>query len=137
MDTKKLVLFIIFSSSLLFLWEAWQKEQYPPSTTAGAPAGTNNGSATRPHDQTPVPGEKLISGGPAAGHASAENGAAVKPTGKLESGEKIVVKTDIVIAEIDTVGGDLRRLELLLHPDKEDKSKPFALLQSQIGRAHV
>ncbi len=137
MDTKKLVLFIIFSSSLLFLWEAWQKEQYPPATTAGAPAGTSNGSATRPHDQTPVPGEKLVSGGPLGGQASAENGAAVKPAGKLESGEKIVVKTDIVIAEIDTVGGDLRRLELLLHPDKEDKTKPFALLQSRSDHVYV
>ena len=52
----------------------------------------------------PIPGEKLISGQPGSGETSAENGAPVKATGKLESGEKIVVKTDMVIAEIDTAG---------------------------------
>ena len=43
----------------------------------------------------------------------------------------------MVIAEINTAGGDLRRLELLHHPDKEDKSKPFALLQSQSDHIYV
>lgn len=136
MDTRKLVLFIIFSTSMLFLWEAWQKEQYPPST-AGAPAASTNGSSTRPQDQAPVPGEKLASGQLAGSEALTENDAPVKPTGELESGEKVVVKTDMVIAEIDTAGGDLRRLELLFHPDKEDKSKPFALLQSRPYHVYV
>ncbi len=137
MDTKKLVLFIIFSTSMLFLWEAWQKEQNPPTSTAVTSPGSSSKPSARPQDQTPVPGEKLISGQPGSGETSAENGAPVSPTGKLESGEKIVVKTDMVIAEIDTAGGDLRRLELLFHPDKEDKSKPFALLQSRSDHVYV
>lgn len=65
-----------------------------------------------------------------------DNGAP-KVSGKLESGEKIIVKTDMVMAEISTAGGDLRRLELLDHPDKEDKSKPFALLQSRSDHIYV
>ena len=28
MDTQRLILFVIFSFSALFLWEAWQREQY-------------------------------------------------------------------------------------------------------------
>ncbi len=48
-----------------------------------------------------------------------------------------MVRTDLVTAEIDTAGGDIRRLELLHHPDKEDKSKPFTLLQSQYDHIYV
>ena len=35
MDTQRLILLVIFSFSLLMLWEAWQKEQHPvPVQTA-------------------------------------------------------------------------------------------------------
>lgn len=141
MDTQKFILFLIFSTSMLFLWEAWQKEQYPPSATPSA--NTTPGSAAEPASlarsqaETPVPGEKLVSTQPGSGESTAGSAPSVKSAGKLESGEKIVVKTDMVVAEIDTVGGDLRRLELLHHPDKEDKSKPFALLQSQGENVYV
>ena len=139
MDTKKLVLFIIFSTSLLFLWEDWQKEQQRPLVQSpGLTQGLKNDSSSALfQNETPVPGEKLTaSTQPIKGLPSQGDG---KPFigNKLESGEKILIKTDIIIAEIDTAGGDLRRLELLLHPDKTDKNKAFALLQNQSGRINV
>jgi YidC/Oxa1 family membrane protein insertase len=134
MDTQKLVLFLIFSSSLLFLWDAWQKEQRPPSpaSTPSAMQGSGGGSQA----ETPVPGEKLSSSSPGQGGGPADN-AMPNIGSKLELGERILVKTDVAVAEISTAGGDLRRLELLDHPDKEDKSKPFALLQSQSDHIYV
>jgi YidC/Oxa1 family membrane protein insertase len=30
MDTQRLILFVIFSFSALFLWERWQDEHRPP-----------------------------------------------------------------------------------------------------------
>src|SRR5687768_12869391 len=138
MDTQKLVLFLIFSTSMLFLWDAWQKEQRPPSptSTTSATQGSGNQPAAGSQAETPVPGEKLASAPPGQGEGPIDNGAP-KVSGKLESGEKIIVKTDMVMAEISTAGGDLRRLELLNHPDKEDKSKPFALLQSRSDHIYV
>lgn len=100
MDTQKLVLFLIFSTSMLFLWEAWQKETRPASpaeATATQPSARQN--------ETPVPGEKLASPQQNAGVPSAGNAAPAKPGGLLESGGKIVVKTDLLTAEIDTAGG--------------------------------
>jgi len=41
----------------------------------------------------------------------------------LQRGERIHVRTDLIDAEIDTMGGDLRHLELLKHRDSEDKRK--------------
>ena len=34
MDTQRLILFVIFSFSALFLWEAWQREHAPPPPPA-------------------------------------------------------------------------------------------------------
>jgi len=140
MDIQRLVLFIVFSMSVLFLWEGWQKEQRPAVTAAATATTTTadaaKGAAALPQDATPIPGEKLASGQPDKS-APAVSVLPVEAVGKLATGEKILVKTDTVMAEIDTAGGDLRRLELLQHPDKEDKSKPYALLQNEAGRAYI
>lgn len=58
METKKLLLIIIFSTSLLFLWDAWQKELYPPSSQV-MPGATSIESSNQRHDPLPVPGDEL------------------------------------------------------------------------------
>ena len=121
---------------MLFLWDAWQKEQRPP-TSAPAIQGSANQPTAGSQVETPVPGDKLVATQPGQSEVAADGATPVSRSGKLEPGEKILVKTDMVIAEINTAGGDLRRLELLHHPDKEDKSKPFALLQSQGDHIYV
>jgi YidC/Oxa1 family membrane protein insertase len=55
MDTQRFVLFLIFATSLLFLWDAWQKEQYPATqapTTAVQGTEKQAGADTA---ETPVP----------------------------------------------------------------------------------
>jgi YidC/Oxa1 family membrane protein insertase len=47
MDTQRLILFLVFSFSLLFLWEAWQKHANPPPPKAAATAPAP-GAATLP-----------------------------------------------------------------------------------------
>ena len=136
MDTQKFVLFLIFSTSMLFLWDAWQKEQRPPTSPSGI-QGSANQPTVGSQVETPVPGDKLVATQPGQSEVATDNATPVSRSGKLEPGEKILVKTDMVIAEISTAGGDLRRLEFLHHPDKEDKSKPFALLQSQGDHIYV
>lgn len=136
MDTQKLVLFLIFSTSLLFLWDAWQKERLAPPPASVATQGAT-GEAGAPHQEDmPIPGEKLATAQAGSGPSSSDGTIPVK-AGNLPVGEKITVKTDLVTAEIDTAGGDLRRLELLQHPDKEDRSKPFALLQARQGHVYI
>ena len=121
---------------MLFLWDAWQKEQRPPTSPSGIQGSANQPTAGS-QVETPVPGDKLVATQPGQSEVATDNATPVSRSGKLEPGEKILVKTDMVIAEISTAGGDLRRLELLHHPDKEDKSKPFALLQSQGDHIYV
>lgn len=41
--------------------------------------------------------------------------------------ETITVRTDLFVADISTVGGDLTRLELVRYTSADDKTRPFAL----------
>ena len=148
---------MIFFTSALFLWEEWQREQLPQSPDnknekqtgqqnaiqkesampGNIAQGIKSRADTQLQDGAPVPGEKLISARPTKGSNSGGGVASKAVTSSLESGEKIRVKTDMVFAEIDTAGGDIRHLELLHHPSREDKNKPFALLKNEFPRINV
>ncbi len=111
MNSQRLILFLVFSVSVLFLWEAWQRDKQAP-VVAGKPAVTVQTATGATVGSTP------------------------NSQGLLPSLQKIQVKTDLFAAQIDTRGGDLRELVLLNHGDTTDKNKPFVLLQSH-GGAHT
>jgi YidC/Oxa1 family membrane protein insertase len=118
MDTQRLILFIIFSFSVLMLWDAWQKELHPVpvSHVAQEPPQAS---------QAPTPTVR-------AADTSAKDAG-----GPLQTGERVRVQTDLIYAEIDTLGGDLRRLELLKHHDTQDKSKNFVLLEDDPNHLYI
>ena len=114
---KRTILWIVFSVSLVILWNNWMVSNgkqsmfspAPPARVATAPATAATGTAGVPVAAATgavpgaVPGQPLA---PAPVRA-----------------ERITVTTDVVKAEIDTVGGVIRRLELLKYPDQYDKTK--------------
>lgn len=120
MDNQKLILFLAFSFVLLLLWEAWQEDY---------------GRQGSPGDKWPqTPGEVIYPGaGQEAGtsapdiptldippSSTAATTTQQSPAGVLgavlKSGQRIHVLTDLFDAEIDSVGGDLRRVNLLAYP---------------------
>lgn len=107
MDTRRLILFVIFSMSILMLWEAWQREQAP--VTPIVQTTDNNVAPTPPTQKTE---QTLL---PEADY-------------KLVKGSRIQVTTDVYKAEIDEVGGDLRRVELLKHRAADNDKSNFILL---------
>jgi YidC/Oxa1 family membrane protein insertase len=113
MDTQRLILLFIFSFSLLMLWEAWDKQGRPKP------------AATPPAAQQGVPAPAKP-----AGEAAAKPGApaSVPPAEATAKGETVRVSTDLLVAEVDTLGGTLKRVELLQHKDSKDPTKPFVLL---------
>jgi YidC/Oxa1 family membrane protein insertase len=108
MDTQRLILLVIFSFSLLMLWEAWEKEKRPKPPPA-APAV---------QQEVPTPAKP-----PAAKAPTAVPGGEVAAKGEI-----VRVATDLIVAEIDTLGATLKRIELLRHKDSTDLSKNLALL---------
>lgn len=118
MDNQRLIFFIIFSFSIILLWDAWQKDQNPDKVKAQTkPNSTQQSVAEAPK---PTLSTSAV--------ASANEVTAIP--GNIQSGQIIKVKTDLYYAEIDTAGGNLRRLELLKHGDSDDKTKPFVLYKS-------
>jgi YidC/Oxa1 family membrane protein insertase len=121
MDTQRLILFAIFSFSLLFLWERWQAEQRPPTPPA-AKAGSEATSPSAPKS----------AGGATTPTAAVPSGA----TGAA-SGERIEIKTDRFVAVVDTLGGVITQLALTDHRDTEDAAKPYRLLQQNENRTFI
>ncbi|WP_133683128.1 membrane protein insertase YidC [Paludibacterium purpuratum] len=113
MDSKRLIIFIVLSLGILLLWQ----EKFAPKPQPAATVQTQTAS-----DST------------AAAQPAGANGAEV---GSLARGQRIRVDTDVIHAEIDTTGGDLRDLELLKHDSTADAKKPFNLLTDGNGRVYV
>src|SRR4051794_16696327 len=119
MDTQRLILFFVFSFSLLLLWEAWQKEARVPVPTVQAPQSVPVPSA--PSKAAP-PVVTTQGPAPSAPTASSAGVPAATVTSNVRR-ERIRVTTDMFIADIDTEGGDIVYLELLQHKDTRDDTK--------------
>jgi len=127
MDTQRLILFFIFSFSLLMLWTEWEKEKRPkPVASAPAPIGVPAPSKPAPAPgpaSAPTPGPTSA---PAAGPQEKVASVPASPAAAAKS-ETVRVRTDVLIAEVDSLGGTLKRLELLKHKDAIDPAKNFEL----------
>ena len=118
MDSKRLIIFIALSFGILLLWQNY----FAPKPTA-KPAVQQQASAAAASNAD-VP-------------ASSANAAPAADSAKLPRGQRVVVDTDVLHAEIDTNGGDLRSLLLKKHNAAEDASKPFELFTDKAGRMYV
>ncbi len=138
MDFQRLVLFVIFCMSGLFLFQAWQKENNPqppqaqvakaeqkksdvPSAASNASNATSGASA--------VPGATTATAAPATGAAPA--------TTSNAAGETFVVETDLANYRINTLGGVIEEVALTKHRDGSDKSKPYLTMMKNADRTHI
>ncbi len=111
MDTRRLVLFVVFSFSIMMLWDAWQVKDAPKTVAAeGANPAAIDASIPAPSSE-------------AATSAAVDNGQFT-----LGAGETINVGTDLYQAKISTIGGDLRHLTLKKHLADGKKEGRFVLM---------
>ena len=119
MDTQRLILFFVFSFSLLLLWDAWQKDQRPPVSASAQSAKNATAGATVPSPS--VPSQAAPMAQPKPGEAIPST-----PAGNANQ-DKLTVRTDDYVADIDLRGGDIVRLELLKQKDTLDDKANFVL----------
>jgi len=122
-DTQRLILFFIFGFSLLMLWDAWEKENRP-KPVAQATQGPSGASVPAPAAK---PGAQPAAAAPATQQRAAD-GSVPGVAALAAKGETVVARTDLVIAEIDTLGATLKRVELLKHREAKDSAKHLVLL---------
>lgn len=128
MDTPRLVLLVIFCISLFMLGENWYKTYGPkPATRETATAPGAKG------DIAPIPEGGPSTRPPAPVTAEASVPAAVPG----QPGEVVTVRTDLMLVEVSTLGGDIRRVELLTHRDTVDGDKNLVLLDSSAKHTMV
>ena len=128
MDNARVFAAIIFVGSVVLLADAWFKTNQPPAVeqtaqTVGAPAVTPDSSVptvtSAPRDSSsPAP---VITSTPTAVPAS----------------RIVTVRTDVLIADIDTLGGVLRRLELLDHRSMDGSDGNLLLFEATDERTYL
>jgi YidC/Oxa1 family membrane protein insertase len=109
MDNLRFVLFVLFLFLSFQIYEQWQRDYgpKPPEAVAVNPDGTP--AAVPSTDAAATP--------------------SAKPSAEVNGGKRITVVTDTVRAEIDTLGGDLKILDLTHYPvDKDKPDQPVRLL---------
>lgn len=105
-DIRRTLLWVVFVTSLVMLWDAYNKSQGHPSMFGG-PA--------KPVAAASAPGGAASAGVPTA-IAATPGATAVPATAAVPAaGEQVTVTTDLVKATFDSIGGTLVRLELLKH----------------------
>ena len=124
MDLQRLFLILIFSFSLVLVWDGWQRYQHPEHFVQQSEP-TSKGLPT-PQTALPAATGQNAPLGPGQGTISRQSDS--RPTGQI-----INVKTDLLEADISSVGGDIFRLALLKQPDVQDKSKPLVLFHRGEG----
>jgi YidC/Oxa1 family membrane protein insertase len=143
-DMRRTMLWVVFSMSLVLIWDAWNQHSGQPSLfgpaparpTAVADAPTAPGAATVAVPNAVSPSSPAAVPLPAAvGSATAGAVPAASDTGAAAAA--ITVRTDLVEATFDSRGGDLVKLALLQHKDHNDRTQPVLLFDRSGQRLYL
>ena len=140
-DMRRTLLWVVFTMSLVLLWDAWSKHTGQPSLFGGPARPSASASAPPP----PTPGAAPAIAVPvpsttaAASATPATVGAlpAPKPAAAAVGSEKITLTTDVIRATFDSLGGTLVRLELLKTRDHNHPDQPVVLFDQSPGRVYL
>jgi YidC/Oxa1 family membrane protein insertase len=151
MPIQRTVLWIVFLMSILFLWDKWMSSNGKPSLFSPAPQSTNakkdpaaktDGKVdTKADNKIAAPSDVPTVGSstkpstdviPGAAPAATVNTAASQQTSKL-----VMLKNDVLSLSIDSLGGQIKRSELLTHKDTEKKDVNFVLLTEEPGKVYL
>jgi YidC/Oxa1 family membrane protein insertase len=127
MDTQRLILWLIFSFSALMLWQAWERDHNPPVAPVIVPA--------RPAEPG-VPAAAVPAASAPSSPATTVPGAP-PPAAAPVGGQTVEVRTDLYVADIDTIGGTITRVALDKHRDAQDPTKPYLALQRSADRTFI
>ena len=141
-DMRRTLLWVVFTMSLVLLWDAWNKHTGQPSIFGGSsrpavsagPAPSAVPSAALP---TPAGVPAPAATGTASGATTATVPAGAAAAGLQPKGEQVTLTTDAVKATFDSQGGSLVRLELLAYRDAVDPSRNVVLLEQSVKRAYA
>ena len=125
MEIQRVILLFALAFILLLIYQRWLEEQAPtrPTTPAQQTTTETPGEATQP-PPADIPSTPTVEI-PASPEAPPQQVESAGPTSP-----RVIVETDLVRAEIETIGGSIKKLELLNYPVSVDKPEiPFQLMK--------
>ncbi|MBA4174946.1 MAG: membrane protein insertase YidC [Leptothrix sp. (in: Bacteria)] len=136
-DIRRTLLWVVFTMSLVLIWDAWQKHTGHPSMFGGGQSRSVAGAGSGPQ-----PSAASAAGVPApAAAVPAATGAAPAlpgvPAVATPTSERVTITTDVVKAVFDSQGGNLVHLELLAYRDAVDDKRNVVLLDLSAKRLYV
>ena len=139
-EMRRTLLWVVFSMSLVLLWDAWNKHNGQPSMfsppKASAPAATGPTPANPPASLATASNAVPSAAGVAAAAPGSVPGAASPAADAVALSQKIDITTDLGKATVDTVGGSMVRLELLKQVDHIDHDKNVVLFDESSSRLY-
>jgi YidC/Oxa1 family membrane protein insertase len=130
-DMRRTLLWVVFSMSLVLIWDAWNKHNGQPSLFGPTPAAKSASAVAAPAP-SPVPTPATVLGG-----ATTPELAPAAPSAAPVAAEQVTITTDLVKATLDNKGGTLMRLELLTQRDQNDHTKNVVLLDQSAQRLYT
>ncbi len=121
-DMRRTILWVVFTMSLILLWDAWNQHTGKP--TLLHPQGASQAAAA---SQAALPAVAGQTAGVVAATAAAS---AAAPS------EKLTITTDVLKVTLDSRGGDISRAELLQYRDSNDAQRPVVLLDDSAERTY-
>lgn len=125
MEQQRILLLFGLALVMFLIWDAWQRDHVLPVTASGEVINVKPSTAALDEipestDEKPTPSLQPV--GP------------TNTTPTFAQRQRIMVKTDVYAIELDSLGGDLRQVDLLKYPEKSDNpDKPFRLM-SDVGK---
>ena len=117
---KRTVLWIVFAISLIVLWNNWMVANGKQSLFSAAPPAAQVAQQQAKPNDVPAAAQAGAAAVPGApGAAPGIPGPALA----APAPQRITVTTDVVKVDIDTLGGVIKRLELLKFADETDKTR--------------
>jgi YidC/Oxa1 family membrane protein insertase len=131
-DIRRTLLWVVFTMSLVLLWDGWNKHTGQPTLFGGSPARPAASAAAGPAPASGVPA--AIATATAAGTAAnaVPVSAPVAP-----ASETITIETDVVRATLDSRGGTVVGLELLKYADQHHPEQGVRLLDQSATRTYL
>jgi YidC/Oxa1 family membrane protein insertase len=132
-DIRRTLLWVVFTMSLVLLWDAWNKHTGQPSIFGGP-------VASRPAPAVAAPGSAHVAALPTPAATPAPAGAvpAAAPAAQASSAsEQVTLVTDVLRATFDSRGGELVRLEMLAYADHNNAGKPVVLFDRSGQRVYL
>ncbi len=140
MDIRRTILLMIFSFSLLMLWNNWQIHQGNPSLLGGTPPSSTPAPAATPGASTADtsnPPASIPSAPVAPTTGSVSSNVPGLTTTAATQAQTVDFKTDVLNISFDLIGAQLVRADLLAFPSREEKDQPFVLLNNRGGQVYI